>query len=92
VPEIKRKEYFVLHGEEFSSLRKVHTDVENRLGAVIDTFDVTLTPAQKLKIMAGMVHNKNAIKDLLSVDVDMNTNPNDIQVDLHNILDIAGRI
>jgi hypothetical protein len=88
--EIKRIERFNLRGKEFKSLREVYIDTENHLGAIIDSFDVTLTPKQRLNILSGIVHNKTALIATLSIVFDMSDDS--MNSDVRNILDMDGVI
>lgn len=87
--EIQRVEIFKLAGVEYSTLKEVYTKVENDIGAIIDTFDVTLTPKQKLNILSGILSNKRALSGFLNIEIDFGDG---LQGDMRNLLDIADLI
>jgi len=84
--EIQRIEVYRLYGKEYRSIKDIQTDIENKIGRIIDSFDVTLTPKQRLNILAGMVKNKMEIVKLLSVEIDQSDDP--MYRNMENILDI----
>lgn len=68
--QIHKVEIYKYNGQTFTSLEAVKTHIENHLGVIIDSFDVTLTPSQKLKIFDGLVKNAKQVTTLLNVRYD----------------------
>ena len=64
---------FKFDGKEYDSPAKVKTEVENRIGKFIDESDPTLTPKQRLNILAMMEKNKIAIANLLTVSYEFHS-------------------
>ena len=62
--EIQQHVVYRLNGKGFRTLSACRQHVEDQLGAVIDRFDVTLTPAQRLNILRELTDNKES-RDLL---------------------------
>jgi hypothetical protein len=77
---------YKLNGKEFKSLAAIKTHLENSIGAIIDYSDVTLTPKQKLNLLAAIIKNKKELVYLLSVR--FNEKENGLQSDWRNIFDI----
>ena len=65
IQEVIRYKY---EGKEYNSLKEVRTEVENRLGAIIDKISPPLTFKQRLAILETLVNNKDEIKALLDVE------------------------
>lgn len=65
--EIKKITRYKLNGVEYPDLAKMREHCENQLGAIIDKFDVTLTPKQKLNILNGLTANHVELRKWLSV-------------------------
>lgn len=83
--EIKARSVYQYKGSDYSNLDDVKERVENHIGAVIDSLDVTLTPKQKLNILAGIVKNKRLLVELLTVEFN---NSDDVMYEnMVNILD-----
>lgn len=55
------------NGKIYTSLKEVKAAVENKIGAIIDESDVTLTPKQKLNLLAAIVKNKKELSQILDV-------------------------
>lgn len=81
---------YTYNGKEYKSLLDIKSEVENSLGLILDTFSntmrVPLSTQQKLDIFAGIVSNKEAIKVLLSIELEKEINWQHTEV--INILDI----
>lgn len=84
--EVKRIEKYQYKGKEYKSLQDIYTELQNGLGVIIDRFDVTLTPKQKLNILKGIVKDKKTLIGLLSVEID--NSDNSLYGDFKNILDL----
>jgi hypothetical protein len=83
--KIKTKMVYMYDGQEYPSPAYIKTHIENKIGNIIDNFDVTLTPRQKLKIHKGIVEDKELLVKLLSVELDVGDEP--LAPNLVNILD-----
>jgi len=83
--EIKVKTVYTYKGDYYISLAAIKARVENQLGYVVDSFDATLTPKQKLAIFNGLVKNKDSIAELLNITVDISDD--ELCTNTMNILD-----
>lgn len=83
--EIETITRYKFDGVEYDSIDKVKTEIENRIGKIIDYSDVTLTPKQKLNIHKAICEHKKELKKMLNVT--FNREPNTLQGDWINILD-----
>lgn len=82
IQEITRYKF---QGKEFDSLDKVKTEIENRIGSIIENADVTLNPKQKLNLLKAIIDNKKDLANLLTVTYDVHSSLTGYQE--KNILD-----
>lgn len=82
--EVQTVTRFRYAGKEYDSLSAIRVEIENRLGAIIDASDHTLSPKQKLNIHTAIIGNHAEIAELLTVRVDMDEDS--LQGDRRNIL------
>lgn len=78
------------NGVEYDSLSAIHQEIENRIGKIIDRIDHTLNHKQKLNIYDAIVNNRDALVELLTVQVEMDEDS--LQGDTQNILSITDKI
>lgn len=71
-------------GKEYNTVDAIKTEIENRIGKIIDYSDVTLNPKQRLNIHKAICENKTELRKLLSVTFDQNPNEGGKEI---NILD-----
>jgi len=64
-------ETYSLDGAVYKSHKEIKVAQENKLGAIIDSFDVTLTTKQKVKIFDGIVANMDALEQVLGVGIEV---------------------
>lgn len=64
--DIEQVTSYKFNGKEYRNLAAIKTDIENRIGEIIDC-DVTLTPKQKLNMLKAIVTNKAKLHSLLDV-------------------------
>jgi len=81
---IKKETYSVL-GKEFDSIGSIATEIENRLGKIIDQTNVRLPPKQALELLDLIINNRDEIKCLLSIEVDVSSEL--LYSNLINVLD-----
>lgn len=65
--EIKTITRYKFDSKEYNSLSEIKTDIENRIGKIIDYSDVTLSPKQRLNIFNAIIENKAEINRLLTI-------------------------
>lgn len=88
--QIKKITKYVLNGVEYNSLLAVQTKVENDLGSLIDKMSQSLVnpinSSDKMKVFEYLVLHKDALKALLSIELDQS---DDWQTEeIINILDL----
>lgn len=83
--EIQPITSYKLNGTEYKSLKAIKTEIENKIGAIIDYSDVTLTAKQKLNLLAAIIKNKQELMFLLNITFD--PDPHNMQSKHINILD-----
>lgn len=66
ITEIKRYKF---DDKEYKDLPAVKTEIQNRIGEIIDYSDVTLTPKQKLNLFKAIVKYKGVLRNLLNVTI-----------------------
>ena len=64
--KIKQRLTYLFDGQEFGAVNQIEAYIENTVGKIIDSIDVTLTPNQKLKIFDALELNHKRLYDLLS--------------------------
>jgi len=67
---ITPKTVYPYKGKEYKSLADVKTCIENNIGAIIDTLPERLPPKQALELLNVIIHNKNDLVALLTVEVE----------------------
>lgn len=65
--EIQTITRYKFDGKEYPDLMAVKTEVENRIGAIIDKIDVRLTPSQALNLLKIVTEDKDQLRKLLDV-------------------------
>lgn len=65
--EIKTITRFKFDGKEYDNLPKVKTEVENRIGTILDQLNPRLTPKQAIQMLEIIVREKAKLHDLLNV-------------------------
>lgn len=83
VEVIKKYRY---EGKEYFALADICKDVHNGIGAMVNSFDITLTPRQKLNIYEALIEKRKELVKLLSVEVDMDDDS--LQGDVRDLLSI----
>lgn len=87
--EIQQITRYKLEGKEFDSLPKVKTEIENRIGAIIDKMDATLNSKQRLNILKALVKDKSALAKLLTVTFEIEPKEyGQMKSEVINILDL----
>ena len=67
--KIKMVEKYIFNGVEYKDLASIATIMENKIGAVIDRADVTLTPRQKLNLLKSIVESRRQLVNALTVTI-----------------------
>lgn len=75
MPTVKRVEKFEYRGGLFNTIDAIEELIENKLGAIIDKMDVTLTPKQKLNILNTIIDERDPLVELLSVALEDRESP-----------------
>ena len=83
--EIKEITRYKFDGMEFDSLPKVKTEVENRIGKIIDKVPL-LSFKQRLDLLHVLSNNKSELSKLLSVT--FQTDTSELHNTIINILDL----
>lgn len=69
---VKQITRYSLDGQEFTTLDKVKTHIENKLGALIDKLSQSLVeplkPSQRLELFNAIVKDKAVLVELLTVE------------------------
>lgn len=58
---------YKFNGKKYRNLAAIKTEVENRIGAIIDYADMTLTPKQKLNLLKAIANKKAELHKLLDI-------------------------
>jgi hypothetical protein len=72
-------------GVEYDSLQSIRRDVENEIGAIIDSAPIRLSPKDRLVVFEAITKNHKRLRALLSVEY---IKEDDIQPETINILDM----
>jgi hypothetical protein len=67
MPQIEQVTRYKFNGKEYKTLSKIKQEIEDDLGKIIDSMDVTMTPRQKLNIFNSLVSSKSQVIKLLAV-------------------------
>jgi hypothetical protein len=67
MPQIEQVTRYKFNGKEYKTLNKIKQEIEDDLGKIIDSMDVTMTPRQKLNIFNTLVSSKSQVIKLLVV-------------------------
>jgi len=67
IPEVHEVTTYRCSGVIYKSIDDLSSDLESKMGSIIDTIDVTLTPKQKLKIFNTLIENRSTIVQVLSI-------------------------
>ena len=73
-------------GKEYNSLKSVRIQVENEIGAIVDSASVPIAPRDRLAIFEAIAKNRKRLQALLSVEY--TRGEDDIQPEAVNILDL----
>jgi hypothetical protein len=70
ITEITRYEF---DGKEYKTLQAIKTEIENRLGVIIDKCDIPLSSKQRLSILKVFITNKESLEYLLGITFTVET-------------------
>lgn len=84
--QVTQKEIYVFDGKEYQNIPKVQEEVENRLGAIVDKLPGDFGAGERLKVYDWLVANKDVIRPLLDVTIDLSDDP--FYSNIKNILDL----
>lgn len=84
--EIKTITRYKFDGKEYDLLPAIKTELENRIGKIIDSVEPPLTAKQRLALLKVIIKNRNELVKCLTVTYD--AEPDTLHGDNRNILDI----
>lgn len=79
--KLYKKVSYRLNGKDFNDLREVRLYIESRIGNIIDSSSLRLSPKDRLSVFESILNHKNELRELLGIEVEL-------EDETQNILDL----